>query len=621
MTTPLTPGVYVRERPGGARAIQAAPTAVTIFVGETERGPIGPTSITSPVQFQRLFGGFFRAEAGGEPQRLFMPYAIQGFFANGGPRAYVLRLVSNPAATAATAPLWASPFASVQLGDGGATATVRAAAPGLAGNLIQVRIADASDFDPNHFNLTVRISTDDGSTFPDRAANPTFENLNTDDGDPNNVLTRLDNDPDIRWDGPALRPANGDFTLAGPAGDSALEAVAPGVYGNSIRIAVEATVGDPERFNLIVFYQPPGEVAFEEVERYEGLSPNPTEEKYCVDQLARSFFIRWTGTPIRAGAMGNPAADPPGIALVGGTGGDASLPVENYDDALSALDGVDDAALIVCASDGMLNAPDAATHNNLINEVRDYVEGRPQRDLFLVADAPRSTPGDDPVADAVAAARTGITASDYLALYWPRIVVADPAGVGRNPTTAIPAAGHVAGLYGRTDGRRGVWKVAAGVEATLAGTVGLDVQVLDQEQDRMNPHGLNALRTIPGAGRVVWGGRTTRPTSEWRYINVRRTAMFLRKSIYNNIQWAVFEGNDERLWAALRETIGSFMEAQFRNGAFAGATSREAYFVKCDADTTTPDDQAAGIVNVQVGFAPLRPAEFVIVTLSQMTRR
>ena len=624
MTTPLTPGVYVREAPGGARAIQAAPTAVTIFVGETERGPVGPTSITSPVQFERLFGGFFRAEAGEDvPTRLFMPYAIRGFFANGGPRAYVLRLVSNRAAREATAPLWTSPFASVQLGGGGATARVLAVAPGLAGNLIQVRIADASDADSNHFNLTVRISTDDGATFPDRADKSTFENLNTDDGDPNNVLTQLGNDPDIRWDGPALRPDNGDFTLAGAgtAGDTALEAVAPGMFGNSIRIAVEATVGDTGRFNLIVFYQRPGEVAFEEVERYEGLSPNPTDEKYCIDQLDRSAYVRWTGRPIRAGAMGNPAADPPGIALVGGTGGDVALPVGDYDAALSALDGVDDAALIVCASDGMLNAADAAAHNDLINAVLDYVERRPQRDLFLVADAPRSTPGDDPVADAVAAARTGITSSDYLGLYWPRIVVADPAGLGLKPNRPIPAAGHVAGLYGRTDGRRGVWKVAAGVEATLAGTVGLDVQVLDQDQDRMNPHGLNALRTIPGAGRVVWGGRTTRPTSEWRYINVRRTAMFLRKSIYNNIQWAVFEGNDERLWAALRESIGSFMEAQFRNGAFAGATSREAYFVKCDADTTTPDDQAAGIVNVQVGFAPLRPAEFVIVTLSQMSRR
>lgn len=617
MTTPLTPGVYVREAPGGARAIQAAPTAVTIFVGETERGPVAPTSITNARQFEDLFGGFFRAEAGGGvPTRLFMPYAIRGFFANGGPRAYVLRLVSNPPAPPAKIDLW-----GVQVTDGVATATLHNATSALPGNLIEVRITDATDANPAHFNLTVGISTDNGATYPDRAADPTLENLNTNVGDADNVLTRLANDPNIRWAGPALRPRNWNYRLFG---ESSLQAVAPGVFGNSIRIAVSsATDGDPGRFNLTMFYRRPGEAAFTEVERYEGLSPNPTNEKYCVDQLERSAYVRWTGRPNRAGAMGDPAADPPGIALDGGTGGDVALPVEDYDTALSALDGVDDAALIVCASDGMLNAADEAARNNhnaLINEVLGYVERRPQRDLFLVADAPQSPPGPNQVADAVTAARTGITASDYLGLYWPRIVVADPAGVGRNPTRAIPAAGHVAGLYGRTDGRRGVWKVAAGVEATLAGTVGLDVQVLDQDQDRMNPHGLNALRTIPGAGRVVWGGRTTRPTSVWRYINVRRTAMFLRKSIYNNIQWAVFEGNDERLWAALRETIGSFMEVQFRNGAFAGTTSREAYFVKCDADTTTPDDQVAGIVNVQVGFAPLRPAEFVIVTLSQMTR-
>jgi len=619
MTTPLTPGVYVRERPGGARAIQAAPTAVTIFVGETERGPVGPTSITSPLQFERVFGGFFRAEAGGGvPTRLFMPYAIRGFFANGGPRAYVLRLVSNPPALPAASPARAQLW-GVQVTDGVATATVHNATRALPGNLIEVRIINATNANPAHFNLTVGISTDNGVTFPDRGANPTFQNLNTNDGDANNVLTRLANDPHIRWAGPALRPRNWNYRLFG---ESNLQAVAPGTFGNSIRIAVTAaTDGDPRRFNLIVFYRRPGEAAFTEVERYEGLSPNPTDEQYCVDQLARSTYVSWTGSPNRAGAMGDPAADPPGIELAGGTGGDTALPIGDYATALTALDGVDDAALIVCTSDGMLNPANAAAHNNLINAVLAYVERRPQRDLFLVADAPRSTAELDPVAAAVAAARTGITSSDHLGLYWPRIVVADPAGVGRNPTRAIPAAGHVAGLYGRTDGRRGVWKVAAGIEATLAETVGLDFQVLDQHQDRMNPHGLNALRTIPGAGRVVWGGRTTRPTSEWRYINVRRTAMFLRKSIYNNIQWAVFEGNDERLWAALRETIGSFMEVQFRNGAFAGATSREAYFVKCDADTTTPDDQAAGIVNVQVGFAPLRPAEFVIVTLSQMTRR
>ncbi len=512
MTTPLTPGVYVREAPGGARAIEAAPTAVTIFVGETERGPVGPTPITSAIQYSRLFGGYMREDSGGTPARLFMPFAVQGFFNNGGPRAYILRLVSGTNATATLA-----------VGDGTDTAAVNARAPGAWGNGIRIAIADATD-------------------------------------------------------------------------------------------------GDAARFNLHVFYQAPGEANHTEVEVFDGLSADPLDEKYTVDQLARSAFVTWTGTAVfRPVNEGDPAATPPGTALAGGTGGDGAVAATGYPAALAALDVLDDAALIVAGSDLMLNAADAAEHNGIINAVRAYVEARPQRDLFLVADAPRSTAETDPVGAAVTAARTGINTSDHLGLYWPRIVVGDPIGLGRNPQLAIPAAGHIAGLYGRTDGRRGVWKAAAGVEAVVAGATELDFNIIDRDQDRMNPHGLNALRTVPGAGRVVWGARTTRPTTEWRYISVRRTAMFLRRSIYNGIQWAVFEGNDQTLWAALRESIGAFMEAQFRNGAFAGETSREAYFVKCDSDTTTPDDQAAGIVNVQVGFAPLRPAEFVIVTLSQKT--
>jgi uncharacterized protein len=142
----------------------------------------------------------------------------------------------------------------------------------------------------------------------------------------------------------------------------------------------------------------------------------------------------------------------------------------------------------------------------------------------------------------------------------------------------------------------------------------------DLHSDELNPKGVNALRQIPGAGRVVWGARTMLPSSEWRYVPVRRTAIFLRTSIYNGIQWAVFEPNDEPLWASLRMSIGAFMETQFRNGAFAGRTKDDAYFVKVDATTTTPDDQAAGVVNILVGFAPLRPAEFVVVKLSQKTQ-
>lgn len=635
MTTPLTPGVYVREAPGGARAIEAAPTAVTLFIGETERGPVGPTAISSAVQYQRLFGGYFRNEGASGNARLFMPYAVQGFFDNGGPRGYVLRLVAaDGGAAAATASLAADAERFVTVANAAGTqARIEQPREPAAGEQIQIVIDNATSNDADQFDLTIRVSTDNGANFAPRAANPTLTNLSLDPADAGFVLTRLASDPDIRWSGPVIRPVN---LAAGPAGvllpaggavvASSIRARGPGLWGNALRVAItDSTDGDQARFNITVFYRPVGETNTREVERFEGLSADAADEKYLIDQFARSAYVAWGNVdpPVafRPRNQGDLTGTTPGVALTGGVGGSETMGAGDYGAPLSLLDGVDDAALVVCGSDGMLNAANEADHDTLVNRILGYVEARPQRDLFLVADAPRATSATDPVGNAVNHARNGITSSDHRALYWPRIVISDPAGLGRNPTRAIPAAGHIAGLYGRTDGRRGVWKVAAGIEASITGAVGLDFQVLDRDQDRMNPHGLNALRTVPGAGRVVWGGRTGRPTTEWRYINVRRTAIFLRKSIYNGIQWAVFEGNDQRLWAALRGSIGAFMEAQFRNGAFAGATSREAYFVKCDADTTTADDQAAGIVNISVGFAPLRPAEFVIVTLSQMTRR
>jgi phage tail sheath protein FI len=183
----------------------------------------------------------------------------------------------------------------------------------------------------------------------------------------------------------------------------------------------------------------------------------------------------------------------------------------------------------------------------------------------------------------------------------------------------IPPSGAVAGIYSRIDARRGVWKAPAGVEATVGGIVSLQRDTTDSEQDDLNPQGVDVLRSIPGAGSVVWGARTLQPASEWRYVPVRRTAMYLRKSIFNGIQFAVFEPNNTDLWTTLKSTITAFMTTQFRNGAFAGTSTKEAFFVKVDAETTTEADQAAGIVNILVGFAPLRPAEFVVVKLSQKT--
>jgi len=185
----------------------------------------------------------------------------------------------------------------------------------------------------------------------------------------------------------------------------------------------------------------------------------------------------------------------------------------------------------------------------------------------------------------------------------------------------VAPSSYVAGLYARIDQRRGVWKAPAGLEASLLGVNRITYKLLDTHQDELNPLGVNALRPMPQGGNVAWGARTMKPSGPWRYIPVRRMAIFLRSSIYNGIQWAVFEPNGHELWANLRLTIEGFMEQLFRQGAFAGATAREAYFVKCDEETTPEVDQVAGIVNVWVGFAPLRPAEFVVVKLSQIVKQ
>ena len=224
----------------------------------------------------------------------------------------------------------------------------------------------------------------------------------------------------------------------------------------------------------------------------------------------------------------------------------------------------------------------------------------------------------------VAQAQAGVTAvgtnSKNAALFFPRIKEADPLLNGALGTF-VPC-GVVAGIFARTDGQRGVWKAPAGLDATLVGVPDLALGMTDLENGLLNPHGINCLRSLPAAGRVVWGSRTLqgddRLASEWKYIPVRRTALFLEESLYRGTQWAVFEPNDEPLWAQIRLNVGAFMQNLFRQGAFQGKTPADAYFVKCDKETTTQNDINLGIVNVVVGFAPLKPAEFVIISIQQM---
>jgi phage tail sheath protein FI len=206
------------------------------------------------------------------------------------------------------------------------------------------------------------------------------------------------------------------------------------------------------------------------------------------------------------------------------------------------------------------------------------------------------------------------------AIYFPRLIEADPLRQGQPDT--FPPCGAVAGLIAATDAQRGVWKAPAGVDAALQGIQSLAVRLVDADSGQLNPIGVNCLRTFPVSGSVIWGARTLRGADQladdYKYLPVRRLALYIEESLYRGTQWVVFEPNDTPLWAQIRLNVGSFMGNLFRQGAFQGSSASSAYFVKCDSETTTQTDINSGVVNIVVGFAPLKPAEFVILSIQQM---
>jgi phage tail sheath protein FI len=251
---------------------------------------------------------------------------------------------------------------------------------------------------------------------------------------------------------------------------------------------------------------------------------------------------------------------------------------------------------------------------SLIGTAAKYCE---DRRAMLLVDPPHEWSSKDSARDNVE--NIG-TKSKNAALFFPRLK--QPNSLRDNQIEEFVPCGAVAGIFARTDTQRGVWKAPAGLEATLVGVPQLSVPLTDAENGELNPLGINCLRAMPAVGRVVWGSRTLkgddRLASEWKYIPVRRLALYLEESLYRGTQWVVFEPNDEPLWSQIRLNIGAFMHTLFRQGAFQGTTPKDAYFVKCDKETTTQNDINRGIVNIVVGFAPLKPAEFVIIKIQQM---
>lgn len=236
------------------------------------------------------------------------------------------------------------------------------------------------------------------------------------------------------------------------------------------------------------------------------------------------------------------------------------------------------------------------------------------RRAFYLVDPPKARTVSDIVSWA-----DGLTRSPNAAIYFPSLQISDP--LDNRLKLSIAPSGSVAGVYARTDSNRGVWKAPAGLDARLSGVIGLAVLISNAENATINSQGVNALRSFPVEGHVVWGARTLAGAdsqgSEYKYVPVRRLASYIAESIRRGTQWTVFESNDEATWSKVRLDVDVFMQGVFRNGALQGNSPDHAYYVHCDSDTTTQADIAAGIMVIEVGFAPTRPREFLVSRIQQ----
>jgi phage tail sheath protein FI len=419
----------------------------------------------------------------------------------------------------------------------------------------------------------------------------------------------------------------GDFT-----GSLGFTAANPGNWANgALSVSVDqagisaAQLGT--LLNVRVSYADPGGGAVTETFLAVSVDPNARANRLDAVLQAQSNYIRyaWPGTAPTIPANGGLGAW--GVAA----GGTASLALGEDDyignpagkAGIYALEHYDLFNILVIPPDTL----------NLTDTPNDWLEGVyqnaaaycRQRRAFLIIDPLFHWSDEWKQGNTSSVQITDLGSygpeGENAAVYFPHVIEADPLMNGQ-PIT-MPPSGAIAGIYARTDAARGVWKAPAGVtDGAISGIIGLELKMTDADNGFLNPQGINALRSFPTIGSVVWGARTLKGadalSDDYKYVPVRRLVLYLEESLYRGTQWAVFEPNAEPLWASLRLAVGGFMNGLYRQGAFAGASAKDAYFVACDATTTTQTDIDLGIVNVKVGFAPLKPAEFVVLTIQQI---
>ncbi len=643
------PGVYVQEISSGVRTISGVSTSVTAFVGYTSRGLDNRAKrIFSFADYQRTFGGLASDSE--------LSYAVQQYFNNGGSDAYVVRVPKSDG-VAATITL---------LDDAGGTGKRSLALTALSkGGWANSVIADVdyanTGSDAKAFNLTL---TDLGTGTVE-----TFNNVTLDSTKSNYVLAVV-NDSDsgsgmVKASIPeaAGRPVQtgivgGDITFADlkndkdysfkissdtPAGLITNVTVPFLSSGEDVPSTISAVCRVVERkANLALQAALPG-AAIRCVPSASGkgiritgafsnsLFPDAQDAKLTLSDGTNTAL---TMLKLAAGAgnvahyrLGKGRASQAQAAGTAGSDG-SSLPgtADLIGDQASftgiyALDKVDLFNLLCIpdatrAQSGNASALDASVDpNSVYSAAMTYCKSRR---AFLLIDPPPSVNAPDKAVDWKT---SGLTVHDsYGAAYFPRFRLRDP--LNNYQLRTFAPSGVIAGLYARTDASRGIWKAPAGTDAHLNDVQGFVYSLNDAENGPINTLGLNACRNLPIYGAVSWGARTLTgadaEASEYKYVPVRRLALYIEESLFRGLQWVVFEPNDEPLWAQIRLNAGAFMNNLFRQGAFQGSTPKAAYLVKCDRETTTQNDINRGVVNVLIGFAPLKPAEFVFLTIQQL---
>jgi uncharacterized protein len=398
-----------------------------------------------------------------------------------------------------------------------------------------------------------------------------------------------------------------------------------GVYG----VRIVANPADATRFSLLVVYVPAGGTETT-IETFPNLSIDPGDVQgrsvmsVVNDSLTGSQIVRISGAgakqptpnPLTVPATTGPYFLGAGAGSVKGVDGTVLVPgAADFHTALNS-DGTGSGGVRLLDTVPIFNLLCVAgeTDSTMIQNLQAYCVG--QRAFYIVDSAVNDT------FTSVQGKLSGITGANSInsALYFPWINAPDPLQQGR--IAQFPPSGFVAGIYAATDAARGVWKAPAGIDASLTGDSGPTVPLTDLQNGTLNVQAVNCIRHFPVYGDVVWGSRTLRGNdqvgSEWKYVPIRRLALFLESSLCDGTKWVVFEPNDERLWGQIRLNVGAFMQGLFLQGAFQGTTPQQAYFVKCDAENNPQSSIDQGVVNILVGFAPLYPAEFVVIQIQQM---